>query len=150
MTKWVRPRKRIHLSRLCTRGAAILGRLAGGFAEPFFVGQGFQFVLTCYWLKVTSKSLCIRSPKWICCLSVAPAGAAFCSIGLWSQWPVFPAESGDTKRCLSPPEAWGWVPRDRWGHSWLHERSLGWLYKISFLHRAPGLSVKGDRARPFL
>jgi len=41
MIKQARPCKRLSLSRLYTRGAAILRRLAEGIAEPFFVGRGF-------------------------------------------------------------------------------------------------------------
>lgn len=93
MIKWGGPCKRIRLSRLGTRRAASLGRLAGGFAEPFFVGHGFQFVLTCSWLKVTSDSLCISCPEWICYFSIAPADAAFCDIRVAITVALFPAES---------------------------------------------------------
>lgn len=98
MIKWVRPCKRIRLSRLCTGGAAILRRLAGGFAEPCFVGHGFQFVLACCWLKVSSESPCISCLKWTCYLSIAPAGSAFCSVRVAITVAVSPADSADSYR----------------------------------------------------
>lgn len=120
MIKWVRPCKRIRLSRLCTGGAAILGRLAGGFAEPFFVGHGFQFVLTCYWLKspVNLSVLAVQNEFVISVLLqwVLLPFAAWVAVTV-ALFPADSAESQRNKTLFVSSQGSSWVPRDHKGYS---------------------------------